>query len=247
MATRAEKIKVGIFLLCGAVLLAGVFALFAVRRRTPSTLHYVKFQESVRGLNKDSNVLYQGVPVGKVEKIGVTKENEVIVTISLDQRRVTLREGTVATLNISSLMGGAQVELSGGDPGGPLLSPDSLIPSRPSIIANIASSLPQILSDIRNLMEKLDRSLGDIKAEQLGKIVGEVDETVVAAKEALREIGAFLRTTRGSVLNTEYEISRTMQAVRGTAETAGRASQLLEEDPAAFFWGRSRPEQPYAR
>jgi phospholipid/cholesterol/gamma-HCH transport system substrate-binding protein len=247
MATRAEKIKVGVSLLCGAALVAGVFTLVSFRRRTPAVLYYVKFQESVSGLNKDARVQYQGVPVGKVEEIGVTDTNEVLVTLGLNPRRVTLREGTVATLDIASLMGGVQVELSGGDPGGPLLSPGSFIPSRRSIIADISSSLPQILAEIRNLLGKLDRGLGDLNTERLGTIINEADEAVAAAREALQEMVIFLKTARGSVVNTEYEITRTMQAVRETASEAAQASRGLKDHPSAVFWGKSEPDKPYAR
>jgi len=247
MATRAEKIKVGVFLLCGAALAAGVFTLIALRRGAPAVVHYVKFQESVSGLNRDARVLYQGVPVGKVEEIVVTGTNEVLVTLGLDPQRVVLREGTFATLDIASLMGGVQVELSGGDPGGPPLSPGSIIPSRRSIIADISSSLPQILNDIRNLLGKLNQGLGDLNTERLGKIIAETDEAVTAARQALEEAIAFFRTTRGSVVNTEYEISRTMQAVRETATEASQASRGLKDDPSAVFWGRSEPDRPYAR
>ncbi len=247
MATHAEKIKVGVFLLCGAVLVAGVFTLVSFRNRTPTVPYYVKFQESVSGLNKDSQVVYQGVPVGKVEEIAVTATNEVMVTLGLDQRRVTLREGTVATLDISSLMGGAQVELSGGDSAAPPLEPGAVIPSRPSIIANISSSLPEILNDIRDLLAKLNQGLGDLNTERLGKIVGGVDDAVAAARNAIDEIVAFFRTTRGSVVNMEYEVSRTMQAVRETATEAAQASRGLKDDPSAVFWGKSEPEKPYAR
>lgn len=233
MATRAQKTQVGIFVIVGLILVVVVFAVISIKRRQPTATFFIKFHESVSGLTTDSNVLYQGVPVGKVEQIRVTKDNEIIVTVGLSTRQIILRKGTVATLGIANLMGGSTIELSGGNPNSSELSPNSFIESKPSIMENITQDLPKILQDIRNILSKIDRTMGDVKSDRLGSLVRNADN-------AAREVTTFLQTT-------EFEVARTMKSLRETITAAERTLTQLNENPSSVIWGKSKPRHPYVK
>lgn len=247
MATRAQKIKVGVFLITGLALIVALFATVAIKNRQPMEMYFIKFTESVSGLGKDCEVLYRGVPVGKVEDIRVTEDNETLVTVGIATNKVTLREGTIAMLAMANLMGGMQIELSGGDPGEPVLPPGSHISSKPSILENMAEDLPKILENIARILAKIDQSIGDVKADRLGALVRNADTTIQTANKTFAEVTTFLQTTRGTMLNTEYEVTQTMRALREAIVQANRVFTRLNENPSAVFWGRSIPEQPHAR
>ena len=79
MATKAQKTKVGIFLSVGFAVIILVFVIIIRKDSKPTYTYFIKFEESVGGLQTDSSVLYKGVQVGKVKNICVKDVNEIIV------------------------------------------------------------------------------------------------------------------------------------------------------------------------
>jgi ABC-type transporter Mla subunit MlaD len=148
---------------------------------------------------------------------------------------------------MSNLMGGMQVELSGGDPGAPPIEPGSTIPSKTSIMENVTQDLPKILENIQTILVKLDRSIGEVNTDRIGSLLRNADEAIVTANTTLEEITAFLKTTRGTILNTEYEITRTMRNLNEAIAQATRAFSRLSEEPSSVFWGRREPHEPHAK
>lgn len=247
MSTKSQKVKVGGFLVAGFALIVTIFALVTIKNREHMDTYYITFTESVSGLGKDCAVLYRGVPVGSVREVRVSDQNEVIANVGIATRRVTLRRGTVATLSMSNLMGGMQVELSGGDPGAEVLPPDSTIPSKASILENMTQDLPKILENIQNILVKLDRSIGEVNTDRIGSLLRNTDETILTANLTLEEVTSFLKTTRGTMLNTEYEVTQTMHSLREAIVQANRVFAQLNENPSSLFWGRRAPDKPYAK
>ena len=247
MATKAQKVKVGVFLAIGLALFIAIFIIVQERKREPTDTFFIKFQESVSGLGKDSKVLYKGVAVGRVVDVRVTEKNDIIVKIGIEKNRVKLKNGTSATLDIANLMGGMIIELSGGDPAAPALAPGSYIPSKPSILENIAKEIPKILEEIKDILSKINLSVGDVKEAGLSRLVRDVDEVVKSADRALVEMTDFLHDKKGDLFETEYELTRTVEELRKAIIQAERAFSRLSEDPSSVFWGRPKPEHPYVK
>ncbi len=76
----------------GLALIVAIFLMVTVKNREPMDTYYILFTESVSGLGKDCAVLYRGVPVGTVREVRVSDQNEVITSVGIATRRVTLRE-----------------------------------------------------------------------------------------------------------------------------------------------------------
>jgi phospholipid/cholesterol/gamma-HCH transport system substrate-binding protein len=247
MATRAQTIKVGIFCIAGLALIVALVAIITIRKREPTETFFIKFTESVSGLGKDCTVLYQGVPVGKVEDIRVTENNEVLVSVGIATQRVTLHGGTTAVLAMGNLMGYMQIELAGGDPNAPELKAGSYIPSKQSVMENVAKNLPEILENIAGILAKIDRSIGDVKGDRLGSLVRNADETIQTANTTFAEMTAFLTTSRNTMLNMEYEVIQTMRDLREAIVQADRILARLNENPSSIIWGLPKPRRAYAR
>ena len=76
MATRSEKVKLGIFLTVSGLLLAGALAVLTGSEVWEERDKYViKFRESVSGLEAGAPVKQRGVRVGYVGDIRVSPEN----------------------------------------------------------------------------------------------------------------------------------------------------------------------------
>lgn len=203
MATRTQKIKVGVFLLVGIVLIAGGLLLISGLRRGDRVPYVVRFDESVLGLAAGSQVVYLGVPIGSVENIRVGPEGYAIVNINVDPAKAIIHEGVVARLEIMSFATGSMaVALEGGDLNAPELPPYSEIPSTKSTIESVSSQIGDILENLNDITAQLDVGLNGIEDGELAevvrsakKLVDNADEFIVASKDAVTDLKAQLETT----------------------------------------------------
>jgi len=86
MPTRSSKFLIGLFVIIGALICAGVIIwVGAAKFFTKGALYNVYFDESVQGLQVDSAIKYRGVEIGKVQKIDVAPDYRLIeVTMKID-------------------------------------------------------------------------------------------------------------------------------------------------------------------
>ncbi|MDP8237329.1 MAG: MlaD family protein [Candidatus Erginobacter occultus] len=247
MATRAQTIKVGIFVLAGLALTVLVFVVIALEGRKPRDTYYISFSESVSGLQRDAAVLYRGVPVGKVENIRVQQDNDIVVQVGIETDTVTLREGVVAKLELGNLMGGMVVELSGGKSEAAHLPPGSTIPSQPSILENLVKDIPTILEDIKDILANINQAVGGDTPERIGSLVENADSSVVALRRTLDELEELVKLVKRDLHDSGYELKKSMQSFqRGMLESAA-TMQYFRDNPSSLMWGKSKPKDTYAR
>ena len=117
MENKVNFALVGAFVLVLATALVGVVLWLASggAYQTQYERYDASVEESVSGLNPKAPVKYNGVDVGKVERIWLDPENPQRVKLRFQIERGTpIKVDTVATLKTQGLTGIAYVELSGG-------------------------------------------------------------------------------------------------------------------------------------
>ncbi|HPB32625.1 MAG TPA: MlaD family protein [Candidatus Sumerlaeota bacterium] len=163
MATRAQKVRVGIFLFVGMALMILVLFLISGVERYKTSIYHVYFEESVTGLDKGGEVRYNGVPVGKVEEIEIHSyqaKGRVKVTLRIRRDVIPEMNDTMkARLGLRGITGIVYVELFGGE-GGKALPQDGVITAVPSLINNMTTALPEVLTSLSSIMQKVDVALG---------------------------------------------------------------------------------------
>ncbi|OGA22305.1 MAG: mammalian cell entry protein [Betaproteobacteria bacterium RIFCSPLOWO2_02_FULL_67_26] len=188
METKVNYAVIGAFVLVlGAVLVASVLWLASGGAfQKKYDLYLAIMNESVAGLNLNAPVKYNGVDVGKVQKIWLEPGNPEQVNLFFAIERGTpIKEDTVAVLKTQGLTGIAYVELSGGARESPPLAAIAgneypLIRTKPSLSARLENILTNVLA-------KLDSTTSGINA-----ILS--DENKAAFKSALADISAVTRT-----------------------------------------------------
>ena len=96
MAAEASKLQVGVFVIDATVIgVAGAIWLGASRFLENTSLLVTYFSESVQGLEPGAAVKYRGVPAGRVEKIDIAPDGDLIeVLMSIDvEFAESVREG----------------------------------------------------------------------------------------------------------------------------------------------------------
>lgn len=202
MATEARKLRVGIFVIAAIVIgLAAAIWLGASRYLADESQAVTYFSESVQGLDRGAPVKYRGVAAGRVERIDIAPDGDLIeVRMSIDNRYADLlfKDPTLrAQLQLSGITGLRYVEIDRhtGDAleKAPTLSfepPAPLIPSTPSQFKAIQEALEDIYqrvmsvdlagisSDVRATLQAADQLLRD---ERVQKIVNNMANITDAA------------------------------------------------------------------
>ena len=167
----------GFFLAVGAIIWVGATSFF---QKGQSYVAY--FDESVQGLQSDSNVKYRGVDVGRVEKIRVAPDNKLIGVVMKVNLRDDLAANTVAQLKAAGITGVMFIELDRRKPGEPDLSPKISFPSEYPVIPSRPSEMRRIISQIDGLVAKFDQIDTKGISEQL-KLTGKSVEDFFKGKE----------------------------------------------------------------
>ncbi|MBU1274878.1 MAG: MCE family protein [Proteobacteria bacterium] len=176
MSTHASNFKVGLFVLLGLALGVGAIAWLGASQYLKGAEKYVTFfNESVQGLQNDSTVRYRGVDVGRVKAIRVAPDSRLIEVIMEIQFEGDLSKELVAQLSTAGITGITFIELDRKKPGEKDLSPKidfvaeyPIIPSRPSELQRIVSTLDNVMQQVQTINfkqmgQRLEKTLESVE------------------------------------------------------------------------------------
>ena len=175
MVSRAQKIRLGIFLTTALVILTiSIGVITGNRLLKKQTNYYIRFKDvSLTGLEVGSSVKYRGIRVGRVDNIYIDPEDitSVIVKMNLNPN-VPIKEDTEAILTLIGITGLKMIELRGGTNEAKDLPPESFIKPGQSVVETITGraeiiteKLELILNNLANLTatENREKFLGLIE------------------------------------------------------------------------------------
>lgn len=126
MASPAQAKKVGIFFIIGMVILGLItFRVEQVGRFFKKRNEYKAYFQSSKNLKRGSKVSLSGMDIGEVRRVHV-EDDKILVIMAVD-RRIPIREGSVATIVPDFLFGKSYVDISLVPPDRPALPPGSVI------------------------------------------------------------------------------------------------------------------------
>jgi phospholipid/cholesterol/gamma-HCH transport system substrate-binding protein len=197
MTSQRTKFALGLFVTCGiGMIFLAVIWLGMSRHFKKGQYYATYFNESVQGLDVDSPVKYRGVSVGRVERIKVAPDlNLIQVVLKIDPDQ-TLDKDIVAQLKSVGITGSMFIELDRKKNGESDLSPSLSFPSKYPIVA----SKP---SNIHKMLHSIDDALTQIRAMDLEGISGKIQLTLdhinrVIADANVKVISRKIETSIGS-------------------------------------------------
>ena len=234
MEIRASYVIVGAVVLA---LLAGLaaFSLWLVEAGVDRDVarYEIAFAGSVSGLQQGGQVLYRGIPVGRVAEIRIDPDNveNVLAVVEID-RATPIKADTVATLELQGLTGIAYVQLRGGTQESARLDPDATepprIPSHRSALERVFESTPELLAQALAVVDRLSLLLTDENLEAVGGTLQNVERLTAVLADRSGGVDAVLT---GAADMTE-EVQKTSVEVRQLAtdlrQLTGRLNQQVE-------------------
>jgi phospholipid/cholesterol/gamma-HCH transport system substrate-binding protein len=219
LATKKQKVKVGIFVLGCAALIVGGIMLILGFRQGDKTEYWLEFEESVLGLSVGNTVEYLGVPVGTVDDISILSNNHARVDITIRNDKVTLHEGVSATLVMFSFATGTMyISLAGGEPDAPPLTPWAQIPTQPSLVEAFRTQVESLLANMSDITAKLNLSLEGMPAGQLTSVIDDAQGLLQESREFVQATNVTLQELQEKVSPAIEDFGAMAKNLRGSTE-----------------------------
>ncbi len=170
MANTLER-KVGFFFLVGIVVLSILLEIGEKWNPFENELKYKTYLSSITGLKVGDPVRLAGVDVGRITEISVLNDK-----VRLDfyvKPGTKIRTDSVASIRMTSLLGGQFLGITFGSPGAPLLPPGGTVTGRDvSNIDNIVDNVGDLTKDTKVLINDLNKNQRVVFG-QISSILGE--------------------------------------------------------------------------
>lgn len=230
MATRAQRLSVGIFMLAGGALTLAGLLIMTGYSQTPKTPYWMEFDYSVLGLNVGAVVEYLGVPVGAVTDIRVTGNNMARVEIDVDTTKVILREGVNAKpVMFSFATGVLYISLSGGEPNARELPAYSQIPTIPSLTTSLMNEIQSIQGDLGRIVKEVADGLDGLEEGQLSRIINSAESAVGRLDTALADADDMILAATDAIGGLRGDVQAVVTAVGDVAASLRTTSDKIAE------------------
>ena len=210
--TRAQKVRLGVFVLVSTVLLGAMVVILVGGRLTrKEDKYFARFEETVSGLEIGAPVKFHGVRIGSVTTIEIDSDDVTLVRVNLSLRRDTpVKTDAVVMLNTMGITGLKFVELTGGTNEAALLPPGSEITSGASLLDRLTGKADVITEKIELLINNTLAITGPAQQEQVKQILGNVQN--------------LLEKTNDLVVRNEARIDQVIDDVTVAARNLREAS-----------------------
>ncbi len=251
MTDRSKQVKVGIFAVVTAGLLAVVLLVFGgIRFWKHHDHYYVIFDDTVLGLEPGASVTLNGIPVGTVDSVAIAPDDldkvRVGLTVDVD---TPIRADTHAFLSMAGLTGVRSVDLKGGSYKSPRIAENGPIPMGLGTLDKLQAKAEMLADESGKLMQRANE-IADGASRVMTNLTTATDPAAVQAILAstqratanldaasrgvvaiVGETKSMVGETKSMIGETKTELARTLQAVSGAATSA---TALLDSRVGGF-------------
>ena len=237
METRAHYVAVGTFVLA-VIFLAFVAVLWLGRTEfgEQARRYYIFFRGSVAGLNKGSQVQYNGIPVGQVVDIRVDPGNleQIQVTAEIDTSIVDIKSDARAFLETNILNGIATIQIRGGTREASDLVPETghkypVIKSGRSELEEVKASLPELVADLKEAAHGVNALLDENNRRAVAETLQNVRTITAAFVEPSKKLTEVVDNANNAVVQLRTFFQDLDESYTDKGGLKDRLSQTLAD------------------
>lgn len=236
MTNKSSYTLVGAFVLVlTAVFIWGILWISAGGKPQRYDHYLIYMTESVSGLNIDSPIKYRGVDVGKTERITIDTENPQRIRLLVQVRQGTpVTEDTIATLEYQGLTGIANINLSGGRVGAPLLSKPPgedypVIRTRPSLFARLDANMSDLLANLSQSSANFNALLSEENRANVSRLVEDVAILTDSLAKQSGQLDTIITNLSVTLENTSAASAEFPDVVRQFSQSAKAITLMLDD------------------
>jgi len=232
MATRAQKIRLSIFLIMSSTLLLILFIVLVGSRFFKNMdTYYIEYKDiSVTGLEPGAAVKFHGVQVGRVTSLSVKDAATVLIEIEV-KSGTPIKQDTEAVLTLAGITGLKFVELIGGSMESELLPENGTIVAGQSVFETITGRAEIVMAKVEQLLQNLNELSGEETREsfqrlltstsdmttRVNDLISQNSQSMTSAMASIDTLAARLAVTAGNINSTTAHIQALVES--GTLET----------------------------
>jgi phospholipid/cholesterol/gamma-HCH transport system substrate-binding protein len=170
------------------------------------------FSGSVTGLGDGTTVRYNGIEVGHVSKLDFDPDDPKSVVVTLQINPVLkIHSDSVASIASEGLTGGSYVEIDGGSKDKPVLKGTMfggypVIASKPSTLAQLEQSAPQLVAKINGIADRLNDVLNPKNREAIAETLANLRDTTAAVDRHTQDIEATLTNVSSATAKLDTDL-----------------------------------------
>jgi phospholipid/cholesterol/gamma-HCH transport system substrate-binding protein len=228
MKTKAQKIRLGIFIMISSVLLLLLVGFFTARRLFERTdTYYVAYHGvSVSGLETGSPVKYMGINVGSISDIYIDPDDisQIIVKLSLKQG-TPVKEDATADIIAMGITGLKTIEIRGGSNESPFLEEEGFIQQGTSLVEDISGRAEVIAFKVEEVLNNL---IEFSKPENIQKISETVDQIALLAENANQSFELITQVVEENREDVRMSFSKTSSIANQVDSTAASLQAAVD-------------------
>ncbi|MCQ4573731.1 MAG: MlaD family protein [Candidatus Brocadiales bacterium] len=234
MASNALKVRVGIFVIVGICLVVGILiVLFSLLSTTEKTIYVTYVSESTSGLDKDAAVKYKGVKIGRVAKIRIAPDGQLIEIVMEVNSSFHMKEQFISRVKYAGITGLRYVEIEPRDKDMKLdvdweVAEKEFHPKY-EVVSSAFSDLEQLGDTIQKTVNNINQL--DIKkiSDKLTTLLDNLDTLVAELKDS----NVVTNINKAVAQLNNPKIGETIGHMEATAKKLHTLVSRLEEDGAA--------------
>lgn len=191
----------------------------------------VYMTESVSGLTKDSTVEFNGVNVGKVSEIVISKDNPQLVKLILQiEKNTPITRGTFARLSTRGLTGITFIGLQDqGEDKTPLVADKGqkypVIPTKPSLLLRLDTAVTKVTDSITQVSQSLHSLLDQENLRTFKEILISLEDFTDMLSKNRKQMSEILKNAAG----VSQQINRqTLPTANKTVNTIDAISNNID-------------------
>lgn len=233
METKANHFLIGLFVLIMSA--AGIGFVYWTQKlgNTGTNYYVIDFTGQVGGLTKASQILFNGIPVGRVSNLQIDlKDGRKTHVKIMMQKGIPVRRNSSARIETNMLTGTANIHLSAGTPDSPILvagdeeefpviaatpvAAKSLLEGAPDLINNTNTLILRVNELIANNERLVRESMKNVQAftqslednrDNINKIFGNAAQLTVNLNEATQNINQLVADSKKPLVSSLTNIA----------------------------------------
>ncbi len=228
MATKSQKVKLGIFLIATvALFIVSLVLITGMEMWEDQDRYYIEFTESVSGLEVGAPVKLRGVGVGSVTQIRLDRENVEVVKVFVSVEKGTpLKTDTKAFINMQGITGLKFIELAEGTAGTERLPPGSRIEAGQTMLEQLTGRASDIGLKVEKVLNNVLYITRPENRRRVDSILASTEKSVDNLNKLSEETRATLKEARKMVRENQKPVNELIVALN---ETSRRANTTLDE------------------
>jgi phospholipid/cholesterol/gamma-HCH transport system substrate-binding protein len=247
MKGKAQRIRLGIFILIGSVVLLILVGFFTARRLfEKSDTYYIAYRDiSVSGLETGSPVKYLGINVGSISDIRIdpTDVSSIIVRISLKDG-TPVKEDAVADIVAMGITGLKTIEIRGGSNEADFLQPEQFIRPGTSLVEDISGRAEVIAYKVEDVLNNIQAFTREENMSKFADAADGISELVINANRSFNLFEGVIEENRIGIRQTVESVGTIALMLELTAEelylASGRFNEIMQGDTLAVVLGNLR-------